>query len=75
MQIFSADWNLKAVKLHQRQIKENLQEQAIKITKDMNCGSVLHRPLGKRKIKGIFEGFSAAGQSYLTEGHAEEKGS
>lgn len=54
MRIFSADINLKAVKCHQRQIKENSQEQAIKIAKDMNCGTVFHRPLGKRKMKGFF---------------------
>lgn len=71
MRIFSADINLKAVKCHQRQIKENSQEQAIKIAKDMNCGTMFHRPLGKRKRKGFF----VAGQLNLTEECAEEKSS
>lgn len=37
-----------------RQIKGNLQGQAVKIAEDMKCRAVIHRSLGKRKTKGVF---------------------
>lgn len=39
MQIFWAHRNLKAVRFHRRQIKENWEGQAVKIAKDMVWGS------------------------------------